>query len=116
MRWQDLVFTAGSVMFCVTLVPMLRAKTPPPLISSVPIALGLYVFAVTYLTLGFVLAPAIELVQAGLWTALAAQRALRQYAGAQGEGDGVRLAAAHAGVEAGGLGHSHARVQLPDSP
>lgn len=73
MRWQDYVFTGGSVLFCVTLVPMLRAAHKPPLHSSLPIALTLFVFAATYATLGFVLAPAIELVQGLAWGALAWQ-------------------------------------------
>lgn len=74
MLWQDAVFTFGSLFLTITLVPMLRAHSKPPLTSSVPIALILYVFAATYLTLGFVLAPAIEGVQATLWAWLAVQR------------------------------------------
>lgn len=74
MRWQDFVFTSGSFFLVVTLYPMLRAATKPPLHSSVPIAVILFVFAATYLTLGFVLAPAIEFVQACAWAWLAVQR------------------------------------------
>ena len=74
MRWQDYVFTFVSLVFCVTLVPMIRAQTKPPLISSVPITLGLYVFVGLYLTLHFVLAPTVDFVQGSLWAWLGWQR------------------------------------------
>lgn len=67
MRWQDYVFTVGSFFLTVTLIPMLRSKIKPPVSSSLPIAAILYVFAATYVPLGFVLAPTIEAVQASLW-------------------------------------------------
>lgn len=73
-RWQDPVFTAGSVFLCVTLIPMLRMKAKPPLTSSLPIAVILYAFSFTYATLHFVLAPVIEFVQASMWLWLAWQR------------------------------------------
>lgn len=74
MRWQDLVFTIGSLILTISIIPMVRAKTKPPLSASVPVAVILYVFAATYLTLNFIAAPAIEVVQATLWAALAVQR------------------------------------------
>ncbi len=75
MRWQDVVFTIGSIVFCITLVPMLRAEHKPPLITSVPIGAFLYIFAFAYLTLGFVAAPIIEFIQATAWMWLAVQGA-----------------------------------------
>lgn len=74
MIWQDVAFTLGSLVLCITLIPMLRTDHHPPLISSVPIALVLAVFTLTYVTLGFVLAPLIEGTQTLLWAWLALQR------------------------------------------
>ena len=71
MHWQDFVFTAGSFILCLTMIPMLRAAVPPPWRSSVPIALILYVFTLTYLSLGFVIAPVVEGIQATAWAWLA---------------------------------------------
>jgi hypothetical protein len=68
------VFTSGSFWLTVCIWPMLRAEHKPPLTSSVPVAVILYVFAATYMTLGFVLAPVIESIQATLWALLAWQR------------------------------------------
>lgn len=74
MHWQDYVFAVGSFFLIVTLIPMLRAAHKPPLHSSLPIAAILYVFAFTYGTLGFALAPVIEFVQGSLWLWLGWQR------------------------------------------
>lgn len=74
MRWQDSVFTTGSFWLTVCIWPMLKQESKPPLHSSVPVAVILYVFAATYTTLGFTLAPVIETVQATLWAILAWQR------------------------------------------
>jgi hypothetical protein len=31
MRWQEVAFSAGSIIFCIGLIPMLRAESKPPL-------------------------------------------------------------------------------------
>lgn len=77
MQWQDYVFTVGSFLLIVTLIPMLRSKHGAPVWSALPIAAILFVFAATYLTLGFKLAPTIEAVQATLWVYLAWQHTTR---------------------------------------
>lgn len=74
MKWQDGVFTIGSFILMLTLLPMLRQKAKPPLTSSVPIAFVLYAFAFTYVTLHFVLAPIVEDIQATMWAWMGWQR------------------------------------------
>jgi len=73
--WQDVVFAAGSLVFVAALVPMVRAKNPPPLSSSLSTGTVLVAFVACYATLGsFWLATATTALTAGLWLELARQR------------------------------------------
>lgn len=74
MIWQDWVFTVGSLILTVGILPMLWHKHKPPLTSSIPVFVVLYAFTATYPTLNIYLACAIEGVQSTLWVALAVQR------------------------------------------
>ena len=76
MNWQDLVLTAGSLFFCVALLPtVFNEGAVVPRFTSVTTALWLVVFAVTQWTLDLRLAPICEFVCAGLWTFIAVDRA-----------------------------------------
>lgn len=77
MRWQDLVFTLGSIVLLIAVIPMIMAKDKPPLSASVPAALILWVFAFTYFTLHFILTPIIEVIQGSLWAVLVWQKVQR---------------------------------------
>lgn len=72
--WQDIVFTAGSLVFIVALARMVLATDKPPLFSSVSTGLTLAAFAVCYGTLGLPFACATTALSALLWLTLAVQR------------------------------------------
>jgi hypothetical protein len=89
MRWQDVGFTVGSLIMTIGILPMVFHKTKPPLLASVPVVVVLYFFAFMYATLGFVLAPAVEAVQATLWLVLVVQ-ALQRRTDIRAEGEAAR--------------------------
>lgn len=75
MIWQDAILTAGSVFFCLALIPTLRDRTASiPRFTSVTTALWLVAFAATQVTLGLRLAPVCEVVCAGCWAFIALRR------------------------------------------
>jgi hypothetical protein len=51
--WQDLMLSAGNIVFCITLIPMLRQPERPPLLTCIPTGLALvgggFVFASLHL-------------------------------------------------------------------
>jgi len=53
MVWQDIVFTVGSFIFSVALIPTIRAKNKPPVITSFITFAVLATFVACYLSLGF---------------------------------------------------------------
>jgi hypothetical protein len=71
MIWQDAVLAFGGFFAAVTLLPMLRAPTKPPLTTSVPLSLLLAAFAITFITLDLYLAAASTAIQCALWAAMA---------------------------------------------
>jgi len=74
MLWQDFIFPAGSVIFWISLYHAIRKRDAPPVWTSGPTALVLYVFAVTYATLDLWLSATFSVVTALLWTWLLIMR------------------------------------------
>lgn len=77
MIWQDIVITAGTLILSVALIPTVLGKQKPPLLSSLPIAIVLATFAVSFTTLGMVASGAGAALQSLTWVILVVQR-LRQ--------------------------------------
>lgn len=74
MIWQDVVFSLGSIFFCVALIPTLRDRhARVPLFTSLTTAFWLVAFAAAQVTLGCLLAPACEMVCTFLWLLIAAR-------------------------------------------
>lgn len=72
--WQDFVFTAGSLIFAVALWPSVRSIHKPALASSIMTATVLFLFAITYTTLGLTFSAITTMVTASMWTTLAIQK------------------------------------------
>lgn len=72
--WQDYVFTFGALVFSIALIPALRSKEKPPIITSLPTATILFVFGVTYSTLDLWLSMAASIVNGLIWGTLAQQK------------------------------------------
>ena len=71
--WQDVVLSVGQLVFAVALVPAIRAKEKPPLITSVMSGLVLATFAVAFATLGLWFSAATVAVVSVLWLVVAYQ-------------------------------------------
>ncbi len=72
--WQDYVLTAIQIVFCITLIPMIRASEKPPLSSSLMTGIVLLVSAFTVATLGLWLAAISQSIVGLQWLTLAYQR------------------------------------------
>lgn len=72
--WQDLIFTAGSIIFALALMPSILGPHKPALASSITTASVLYVFAATYLTLDLIFSAVATFTTGAMWTALAIQK------------------------------------------
>jgi hypothetical protein len=77
MIWQDAVFSVGSIVFAIALVPATLHKDKPPLTTSIPTALVLGIFGLTYTTLNLWYSAATTAMTCLLWTILLVQK-LRQ--------------------------------------
>jgi len=71
--WQDYVFTFGALVFSVALIPALRSKGKPPVITSAPTATLLFAFAITYITLDLWLSAIASFTNGVIWATLAVQ-------------------------------------------
>lgn len=65
--WQDYVIAAVIVMFTLTTVPLIRNKVDVPLATSIPMAVGSFILAVTYVTMNLWLSEGVEIVSFILW-------------------------------------------------
>ena len=74
-NWQDIVLTLGSIIFLVALVPSIRSKDKPALMTSLMTGLVLFVFATTYITLDLWFSAATTALTGMLWLVLAVQKA-----------------------------------------
>jgi len=72
--WQDYILSAGEVIFCVTLIPMLLAKEKPPLSSSILTGSVLIVCGVVFGTLHLWLAFVSQIIVGLQWFWLAVQK------------------------------------------
>ena len=71
---QDAVFTIGTVIFTIALVPTLRDPQKPPLGTSIPITLTLTAFALSFLSLGLWFTAVATAIECACWGAVAFQR------------------------------------------
>lgn len=74
MIWQDIVFTVGSFIFSVALIPAIRAKEKPPLKTSLSTFLVLLAFVACYISLGFWVSAIFGSLTALCWFILFMQR------------------------------------------
>lgn len=71
----DLIFTAGSIVFIVGLLPaVLNPKTIIPLKTSLPTAIVLFVYAVTFMAMGLRFSAVSSVTTSALWAVLALDR------------------------------------------
>lgn len=73
-HWQDFVFTAGNIVFALSLIPSIRSPHKPALGTSIPTAAVLGAFAVCYATLNLWFSTFTAIVIGILWGVLAWQR------------------------------------------
>lgn len=72
--WQDFVFTFGSIVLFMSLVPTAFGKDKPALLTSLPTGALLLLFSITYESLGLTVS-AISTVPTGLlWLVIGMQR------------------------------------------
>lgn len=74
MLWQDWVFSIGTWVFAIALIPTIKSKEKPPLSTSAPTAFFLALFAFTYFTLSLYLSAVSSLSTATAWFILALQK------------------------------------------
>lgn len=72
--WQDAVFTVGSVLFFVSLLPALRDGQKPPVKTSLLTGVVLSIYAVTMATLELYWTAFANAAVAAQWLTLAVQR------------------------------------------
>ncbi len=78
MQWQDVVLSTGAVMFGVLLLPAIRAKDKPPILTSAGTALVLCTWVVVFASLELWFSAAVQAVVAIEWGVIAWQRFRRR--------------------------------------
>src|SRR3974377_1403435 len=68
--WQDAVLSAGNFFFCFTLIPMLRHRDKPPVLTSITTALPLLAGGCFFPTLHLWLTALTQTIQGLQWIAL----------------------------------------------
>lgn len=76
MSWQDVVFTIGQVIFVFALIPSIKGKDKPALLTSVITVLILSTFAISYATLSLWGSMIGAVLNCTGWTILAVQKYL----------------------------------------
>lgn len=71
--WQDAVFTAGSIVFLIALIPTILGPSKPAASTSAMTGTVLLLFAVTYLTLGLYLSAVTTSLTAAAWLTVLVQ-------------------------------------------
>ena len=71
---QDYIYTAGSILFILSLLPALKAKEKPPRFTCALTGSVLYVYAINGYTLDLYFTAITTLVTAAVWTVLLFQR------------------------------------------
>lgn len=73
MSWQDLVFSVGGLVFIFTLIPMIREKTKIPFKTGAINAFVLWVYAMTFLTMGLEWSAWVAILTAFMWFKITTQ-------------------------------------------
>lgn len=74
MQWQDWVITIGQIIFIVSLIPTLKGKDKPPVLTSIPTGIVLLVFGITQYSLGLVASTFTSAILGTLWIAVGTQK------------------------------------------
>lgn len=74
MQWQDWVFSVGTWIFVVALIPTIRGKQKPELSTSIVTGSILAVFVITYLSLNLWLSALSNVITSACWFLLAYQK------------------------------------------
>jgi hypothetical protein len=67
-HWQDIVFTVGSIMFTIALIPAILEKKYPPRSTCFITGVMLVLYSITDLTLGLWFSTISGIVSAIIWT------------------------------------------------
>ena len=78
MSWQDAVIGVGQLIFIAALIPMIKSRKKPPLSTSVPTAIVLSIFSITFTTLSLWLTALASMASAITWAVIAIQEVIRQ--------------------------------------
>ncbi|HSX19429.1 MAG TPA: hypothetical protein VLE91_04870 [Candidatus Saccharimonadales bacterium] len=74
MNWQDLVFSVGGWILAIFLIPTIRGKQKPELATSLITSIILFIFVISYFSLGLKMGALATLASATCWGILAYQR------------------------------------------
>lgn len=74
MQWQDVVLSVGAVMFGVLLLPAIRAKDKPPVLTSAGTGLVLCTWVVVFASLELWFSATCQAVVAIEWGVIAWQK------------------------------------------
>ena len=77
-HWQDIVLSAGSLVFAVALMPSVLSKNKPAALTSALYGSVLLIFVFTYASLSLWYAAITTLLTAILWLILAIQKTLQK--------------------------------------
>lgn len=72
--WQDYVFAIGNWVFVIAMIPTIRNPHKPPLSASVTTAVTIFVFAITFWTLGMYASVITSSALCGAWSVVAYQK------------------------------------------
>jgi len=73
-HWQDLVFSIGSIVFTIALIPAIIEKRYPPTSTCVTTSMMLLVYATTDATLGLWFSTIASIISAGIWMMMAVKQ------------------------------------------
>ena len=73
MSWQDVILTAGTVIFLLALIPTMVGSTKPARATSAMTGTVLLVFAATYLTLDLYFTAAMTAITGAAWLLILVQ-------------------------------------------
>ncbi|HSX14853.1 MAG TPA: hypothetical protein VLE72_03010 [Candidatus Saccharimonadales bacterium] len=74
MKWQDLIFVAGITILSLSLIPTIRGRQKPALITSLVTIVILIIFVVTDVSLNLPLSAAVTALSVVAWVILAYQK------------------------------------------
>jgi hypothetical protein len=77
--WQDIIFTLGSIVFAVALLPSIRGKDKPHPATSLMTGGVLFIFALTYLSLELWFSASATMVTSTMWITLLIQEKRKRW-------------------------------------